>query len=95
MTAALASKKELVPGASSVTSEVGSSSNAQVSPAQAETQIQSSMATSANNNQIVEEEDCGRAATVNPIYWLSDFYSLLSCIIFLFNDFAGDRFLGD
>ncbi|XP_009762764.1 plant UBX domain-containing protein 11 [Nicotiana tabacum] len=63
LTAALASKKELVPGASSVTSEVGSSSNAQVSSAQAETQIQSSMATSSNNNQIVEEEDRGRAAT--------------------------------
>lgn len=68
MTAALASKKGLVSGTSSVTSEVGSSSSAQVSPAQAGTQIQSPMAIPSNNSQIVEGEDRGHAVTVNPIY---------------------------
>ncbi|KAJ8547007.1 hypothetical protein K7X08_010593 [Anisodus acutangulus] len=63
LTAALASKKELVSGASFVTSEVGSSSSAQVSPAQAGTQIQSPLATPLNNSQIVEGEDRGHAAT--------------------------------
>ncbi|XP_006364695.1 plant UBX domain-containing protein 11 [Solanum tuberosum] len=63
LTAALASKKELVSGASSVTSEVGSSSSAQVSPAQAMTHIQSPLATLSKNSQIVEGEDRGHAAT--------------------------------
>lgn len=63
LTAALASKKEFVSGVSSVTSEAGSSLSAQVSPAQVGTQIQSPMATSSNNSQIVEGEDHGHAAT--------------------------------
>ncbi|PHT85142.1 hypothetical protein T459_07248 [Capsicum annuum] len=63
LTAALASKKGLVSGTSSVTSEVGSSSSAQVSPAQAGTQIQSPMAIPSNNSQIVEGEDRGHAVT--------------------------------
>ncbi|KAK4733009.1 hypothetical protein R3W88_025997 [Solanum pinnatisectum] len=63
LTAALATKKELVSGASSVTSEVGSSSSAQVSPAQAMTHIQSPLATPSKNSQIVEGEDSGHAAT--------------------------------
>ncbi|XP_059296023.1 plant UBX domain-containing protein 11 isoform X1 [Lycium ferocissimum] len=63
LTAALASKKELVSQASSVTSEVGSSSSAQISQAQAGTQIQSPTATPSNNSQIVEGEGRGHAAT--------------------------------
>ncbi|PHU21175.1 hypothetical protein BC332_06282 [Capsicum chinense] len=63
LTAALASKKGPVSGTSSVTSEVGSSSSAQVSPAQAGTQIQSPMAIPSNNSQIVEGEDRGHAVT--------------------------------
>ncbi|XP_015088298.1 plant UBX domain-containing protein 11 isoform X2 [Solanum pennellii] len=62
LTAALASRKDLVSGASSVTSEVGSSSSAQVSPAQAITHIQSPLATLSKNSQIVEGEDPGHAA---------------------------------
>lgn len=67
MTAALASKKELLSGASSVTSEVGSSSSAQVSPAQEMAHIQSPMATP-SNSQTVEGEDRAHAATVNFMY---------------------------
>ncbi|KAK6781390.1 hypothetical protein RDI58_023574 [Solanum bulbocastanum] len=63
LTAALASKKELVSGASSVTSEVGNSSSAQVSPAQAMTHIQSPLAAPSKNSQILEGEDRGHAAT--------------------------------
>lgn len=95
MTAALASKKELVSAASSVTSEVGSSSSAQVSPAQAMTHIQSPLATPSKNSQIVEGEDHGHAAMVNFIYSHSDLCSLLSSVIVKFNYFAGDRFLAD
>nr|XP_010326902.1 plant UBX domain-containing protein 11 isoform X1 [Solanum lycopersicum] len=62
LTAALASRKDLVSGASSVTAEVGSSSSAQVSPAQAITHIQSPLATLSKNSQIVEGEDPGHAA---------------------------------
>lgn len=62
LTAARASKKELVSGAASVTSEVGSSSSAQVSSAQAGTQIQSPMDTLSKNSHIVEGEDRGHAA---------------------------------
>lgn len=63
LAAAVASKKGLVSGASSVTSEVESSSSTQVSPAQAMAHIQFPMATPSKNSQIVEGEGCGRAAT--------------------------------
>lgn len=77
LTAALASRKDLVSGASSVTAEVGSSSSAQVSPAQAITHIQSPLATLSKNSQIVEGEDPGHAAMVNFIYSRSDLCSFI------------------
>lgn len=95
MAAAVASKKGLVSGASSVTSEVESSSSTQVSPAQGMAHIQFPMATPSKNSQIVEGEGCGRAATVNYIYSYLDHCSLLSSTIVKFSYFAGDRFLGD
>ncbi|MCD9640777.1 hypothetical protein HAX54_026306 [Datura stramonium] len=55
-------KERALSGASSVTSEVGSSSSAQVSPAQAGTRIQSPMDTLSKNSHIVEGEDRGHAA---------------------------------